>query len=334
MRKFSWFTVLACLTALCALFAAASGASGASQTKSASLIKLNVFTGSASASFADIYVAQDEGLFAKYGLQVSQLLGSSDPATELISGASQISVGTPTTAYIADAAGADIKAIYSPGSNYEAWMAPTDISGPAALKGKTIGVYSLQDLDVIYTSQMMSQYGLQPGSYTLLAVGPSNDKLAAIKAGSISAAPLYPPTNFQAASDGLHQIFDTSQLKGGALPTLDVVSEKWATKNRATVVDFLKALNAAHTWLFDPANKAAAIKIIEKHTQLPAALAAKSYTLFFSKPGVNYSKAGEWSASAVQTAEPSLIKLKLLSKNVPYASTVDLSYLNAAKAGA
>jgi NitT/TauT family transport system substrate-binding protein len=335
MRRFRWFSALAGLGVVFAFVATASLAStGALRThQTRSNTNLTVFTGSASASFADIYVAIEKGFFAKEGLNVKQLLGSLDPSTELENGAAQIAVGTPTTAFIADAAGADIKDIYSPGPNYESFVAGSNVTSPKDLAGKKIGVYSLQDLDVIYTTQMMSQNGIKNGGYTLLAVGPSNNKLAAVKAGSISAAPLYPPTNFQAESDGLHQIFDTSNLKGGALPTLVVVRESWAQKNKPTVVGYLKALNMAHTWLFDPKNKAATIKILEKHTGLPAALAAKSYTLFFSKPGVNYSKAGEWSASAVQTAEPFMVKLKMLTKSVPYASTVDLSYLKAATSG-
>ena len=280
-----------------------------------------------------MYAAMDYGFFAQHGLKVSQILGTSNPATEVISGAAPISAGTPTTAYIADAAGADIKAIYSPAANYESWLATPGITSPAQLKGKTIGVYSLQDLDVYYTEQMMSQFGVQPGSYTLLTVGPSNDKLAAMKAKSIAAAPLYPPTNFQAESDGLNQIYQTSQLKGGSLPTLYVVSSSWAQAHRSEVVNYLEALDEAHKWVFEPQNKAKVIGLLEKYTQLPANLAEKSYDLFFTHPGVNYSIAGEWNAATVQAVEPTLLKLKLISKPVPYSDTVDLSYMQAAKAG-
>jgi ABC-type nitrate/sulfonate/bicarbonate transport system substrate-binding protein len=162
------------------------------------------------------------------------------------------------------------------------------------------------------------------------AIGYSTAKLAAIKAGAVSAAPLYPPTNFAAEADGLHQIFDTSQLKGGALPTFYIVKADWAAAHRSEVVGFLKALNEAHTWLFDPANKAEAIQIITKHTQLPADQAEKSYELFFTKPGINYSKAGEWSPAAVKAVVPGLIGVKLLKASYPYSKTVDLSYLQAA----
>lgn len=307
--------------------ATASGSSGRAQ-----LTNVSINTASASAEWADIYVAQDLGLFAKQGLNVTTILATSEPGTVLLSGQADFSSGTPTTTYIDDEAGANLSAIYSPGATYVAWDAPSAIKTPADLKGKTLGVFSLQDLDVVYTTEMMNQYGVAPGSYTMRAVGYSSAKLAAIKAGAVSAAPLYPPVNFQAEADGLHQIFDTSQLKAGALPTFYIVKASWAAAHKTEVVGFLKALNQAHTWLFNPANKAKAIQIIVKHTQLPANQAAASYALFFTKPGVNYSKAGEWSASAVQAVVPGLIKVGMIKKTYPYAKTVDLSYLKAAGA--
>jgi NitT/TauT family transport system substrate-binding protein len=305
--------------------AAAGSASGRTE-----LTKLSINTASPSAEWADIYVAQTEGFFAKQGLDVTTILSTSEPGTVLLSGQAQLSTGTPTTTYIDDEAGAKLSAIYSPGPTYVAWDAPASIKTPADLKGKTLGVFSLQDLDVIYTTEMMNQYGISPSAYKMRAVGYSSAKLAAIKAGAVSAAPLYPPVNFQAETDGLHQIFDTSQLKGGAIPTFYIAKSDWAAAHRTEVVGFLKALNEAHTWLFNPANKAKAISIIAKDSQLPASQAAASYKLFFTKPGVNYSKAGEWSPSTVESIVPGLIKLKLLKHSYPYASTVDLSYLQAA----
>jgi NitT/TauT family transport system substrate-binding protein len=320
-----FYTCAVVALAATAWVAVASGSNARAQ-----LVNVRINTASASAEWADIYVAIDKGFFAQNGLHVTPILATQEPGTVLLSGQAEFSSGTPTTTYIDDSAGAKITAFYSPGATYVAWCAKGDIKTPADLKGKTLGVFSLQDLDVIYTTQMMSQYGVKPGDYTMRAVGFSSAKLAAVKAGSVAAAPLYPPTNFQAVSDGLHQIFDTSKLKGGALPTFYIVKRSWAAQHREQVVGFAKALNQAHAWLFKRANKAAAIRIIVKHTGLPAGEATKSYNLFFAHPGVNYSKAGEWKPAAVKAVVPGLIKLKLLKKPYPYAKTVDLSFLRAA----
>jgi NitT/TauT family transport system substrate-binding protein len=328
--------VLSTVAAL-GLGACSSSGSSAAPDSSAStggkLFNISVNTASASAEWADIYVAQDEGFFAKNGLNITTVLSKNEPGTALVDGEAQISTGTPTTLYIDDSAGANIKAIYSQGSTYEAWVAGSSINSPAELADKTLGVFSLQDIDVIYTNEMMSQFGVPPSKYKLLAVGESTDKLAAVRAGSIATAPLYPPTNFQAVEAGLHQIFNTSQLKAGQLPSFYIIRASYGEAHRTQVVDFLKSLNEAHNFLFNPANKSTVISIIEKHTGLTATLAEQSYNIFFTTPGLNYSKAGEWSASPTSTLGPTLIKLGLYKNPVPYSELYDLSYLNAANAG-
>jgi ABC-type nitrate/sulfonate/bicarbonate transport system substrate-binding protein len=326
-------TVAALGLAACSSSSSGTAANSSATGNSAKLFNIDVNTASASAEWADIYVAQDEGFFAKNGLQITTVLSKNEPGTALVDGEAQISTGTPTTLYIDDSAGADLKAIYSQGSTYEAWVAKPGITSPAGLAGKTLGVFSLQDIDVIYTHEMMSQFGVPASDYKLLAVGESTDKLAAVRAGSIATAPLYPPTNFQAAQAGLHQIFSTSQLKEGQLPSFYIITAAYGAAHRAQVIDFLKSLNEAHNFLFDPSNKAKVISIIESHTGLSAELAEQSYNIFFTQPGLNYSKAGEWSASPTSTLGPTLIGLGLYKKPVAYSTLYDLSYLQAADAG-
>jgi NitT/TauT family transport system substrate-binding protein len=309
-----------------------SSSSNSSAPASGQLFNISINTASASAEWADIYVAQDEGFFAKNGLSVTTVLSKNEPGTTLVDGEAQITTGTPTTLYIDDSAGANIRAIDSQGSTYEAWVAKPGINSPADLAGKTLGVFSLQDIDVIYTNEMMSQFGITAGQYKMLAVGESTDKLAAVRAGSIAAAPLYPPTNFQATEAGLHEIFNTSQLKEGQLPSFYIIQNSWGQAHRTQVIAFLKSLNEAHDFLFNPANKSTVISIIEKHTGLSADLAGQSYNVFFVTPGLNYSKAGEWNASPTSTLGPTLIKLGLYKNPVSYSELYDLSYLNAANA--
>src|SRR5262249_26188046 len=149
------------------------------------------------------YVALEKGFFKDLRIDVSLNSSSTPPGTLLLSGAVQISSGQPTFTYVPDAQGADIVAIYSPAATYEVWVAKPPIAEPRQLEGKTIGVFSLQDLDVVYTNQMMQQMGVKAGSYTLLTVGPTNNKVAAVVAGKVHAAPLYPPGNFIAKQQGL-----------------------------------------------------------------------------------------------------------------------------------
>lgn len=297
-------------------------------------VSLNWNLGTKGLSYADIYVAMDKGFFKEEQIEVALTASSTSPAKLLLAGGAHFSSGQPTFTYVPNSQGADIVAIYSPAATYEVWVAKAGITSPRQLEGKTIGVFSLQDLDVVYTRQMMEQFGLKTGAYTLLAVGPTNSKVAALTAGHVDAAPLYPPAQFVAQQQGLVQIFNTAQLKAGQVPTFYLVRRSWAEQNKATVVRVIRGLNRAHDWLFNPANKAEAIQILAKHTSVAPELVTQIYDLYFTKPGVIYSKNGEWDANVVRATGNELVTLGLLTGTPPkYESTVAPEYREQALKG-
>jgi ABC-type nitrate/sulfonate/bicarbonate transport system substrate-binding protein len=272
-------------------------------------IKINVtFRG---ALYTDIYVAIAKGLFEQEGL-TPELMASpmSNPPVLLMTGAANVITGWPGMLYIANAQGADMAGIYSAAGVYEAWIAPPSISSPQQLGGAVIGVFTLQDLDVIYTHRMMRKFGFTPGQYTLVAAGASMDKLAAVKAEKVKAAPVYPPANFAAVKDGLRQIYDTLMLDE-QVPSLYVVSASWAARNADTVVRFCRALNRAHDWLFNPANADEAVRVMVEYTKLSSELAQESYRLFFGRPGA-YTKRGEWTRQQFENLAADLVQTKLI----------------------
>ena len=296
-------------------------------------MSLNWNVGTKGIQYADIYVAIEKGFFSEKQITVSLTSSSTPTGTLLLSGAAQISSGQPTFTYVPNSQGADLVAIYSPAATYEVWIAKPPITDPKQLEGKIIGVFSLQDLDVVYTKQLMDENGLKPGSYTLFAAGATNNKLAAVVAGQVAAAPLYPPANFVAKQQGLVEIFNTSQLKFGQVPTFYEVRRSWASQHPVAVVNVIRALNKAHNWLFDRANRAEAIQILVKNTSVAADIAEMSYDLFFTTPGKIYSKNGEWDANVVKKVGDELVTLGLLTAPPPtYESTVAPEYRDKALA--
>ena len=319
------------------LVGARDGTASSSSTappRSVEALTVNWNLGTKGIQYADIYAAIEKGLFKEQQIEVALTASSNSPGTLLISGAAQISSGQPTVTYVADAQGADLVAIYSPASTFEVWVAKPGVAGPRQLAGKTIGVFSLQDLDVVYTRQMMQQVGLKPASYTLLATGPTNNKLAAVVAGHVDAAPLYPPANFVAQQQGLVEIFNTPQLTFGQVPTFYVVRRGWAEQHKVGVINLIRALNKAHDWLFNPANKPQVIEILAKYTAMAPELVAKSYDLYFTKAGTIYSKNGEWDPQVVKKTGDELVTLGLLSAPPPkYEATVAPEYREQALKG-
>jgi ABC-type nitrate/sulfonate/bicarbonate transport system substrate-binding protein len=286
-----------------------------------------------SALYSDIFVALARGFFEGEGI-AAELMGSqiANPAVLLVSGTANVVTGSPAVLYVVNAQGADMAAIYSPAGVYEAWLAQPDVTSPKQLGGATLGVFALQDLDVIYTHRMMQKHGFAPGQYTLVAAGASMDKVAAVKAGKVKAAPVYPPANFLAVKDGLNEIFDTLALEE-QVPSVYIVSAAWAAKNADAAVGFCRGLNRAHAWLLDPANEAEAVRIMVEYTKLSPEAALASYRLFFRRPGA-YTRKGEWTRQQFENTANDMVKFKLLDgKPVAYEKVVASEYREKAERG-
>jgi ABC-type nitrate/sulfonate/bicarbonate transport system substrate-binding protein len=271
-----------------------------------------------SALYADMYVGIAKGFFADEGVALEMLSSPMpNPPVLLLTGAANVISGWPGLIYVGNAQGADMGAIYSAGGVYEAWVASPEVTAPEQLAGSQLGVFTLIDLDVIYTHRMMQKLGIRPDQYTLVAAGISPEKVAAIKAGKVKAAPIYPPANFLAVNDGLTQVYDTLAL-GEQVPSTYIVSAAWAENNADTVVKMIRGLNKAHDWLLDPANEAEAISILIEYTQLQEDVARQTYVLYFQTPGA-YSKSGEWTREQFENAGADAFTYGLLdSPPLPY----------------
>ncbi len=326
-RRYSVIGLVLCVAVLGGVWGGITGSPSPVLADSLEAITLNWNVGTKGIQYADIYVAIEKGFFKDLQIDVSLTSSSTPTGTLLLSGAVQISSGQPTFTYVPNAQGADLVAVYSPAATYEVWVAKPPLREPKQLEGKTIGVFSRQDLDVVYTNQMMEQVGIKSGSYTLLAAGATNNKLAAVMAGHVDAAPLYPPANFVAQRQGLVEIFNTTQLKFGQVPTFYQVRRSWAQQHKIAVVNLIRALNKAHDWLFNAANKPEGIQILAKYTSVSTDLVQQTYDLYFAKPGVIYSRNGEWNADVVKKVGNELVTLGLLTAPPPaYESTVAPEY--------
>ena len=297
-------------------------------------VELTIGTGFNGVQYADIYVAIEEGFFAEENLDVDFLASNTPTGTAILSGETQINSGQPATTYIPNAQGADLVAIYSPSATFETWVAKDPISSVADLAGTTMGVFNLQDLDVIYTQWMFEQNGLSIDDIDLVASGGTGDKFAAVLANAVDSAPLYAPANFLADDEGLNLIFDTRDLDVGQVPTFYVVRASWAEENRETTIGFIRALNKAHEFLFDSANKPAAVQHMAKYTGVEVPLVELAYDLYFTNPGELYSLSGEWDRGIVELMADKLFEIGLLDEPpIPYESTVAEEYREAALGG-
>ena len=150
------------------LFLVFLGLSGAASVSSAAqpLTKVVMTTGSFSEREAAMYVAQDQGLFRRYGLDLTFVHVRSGPIgmAALASGETQLHEGSVTGAVLGSAAeGTDL--VFVAGMINKLIgniMASPKIKSPSDLKGKVIGVTSASGGSWMFTTLALEYWGWTP----------------------------------------------------------------------------------------------------------------------------------------------------------------------------
>lgn len=85
-------------------------------------------------------------------------------------------------------------------------MTRPEIKQMSDLKGKRIGVSGIGGASDIGVRAMLSTNGVHPREVTIIAIGPTDARLIALKAGAIDATPLISPRDFQAEALGFRTL--------------------------------------------------------------------------------------------------------------------------------
>ena len=221
------------------------------------------------ASQSPLWVAQDRGFYAKYGLEVDLLYISSGSLNvqALVGGSVQFAAGGPG-AVEARLRGIKLLIIANPlpvlASNL---ISQPEIKTIADLKGKIGGISrfgSSTDQGIQY---LFRKNGLNIDTdLKLLQFGGDANRLAALKIGRAHYTFLGAAASEQAKTQGF-RILATAQQMAIPFPwTASVVSESWLGANREVAYRYVKALTEA-IW-FMKRNRAESERIIAKYMKI------------------------------------------------------------------
>jgi NitT/TauT family transport system substrate-binding protein len=192
-----------------------------------------------------LWSAADGSYFTKSNLDVSvQLIDSAKGIPALLSGQTNIAVIGGSNALSAAVSGADLDvvAVLAPVYPYQL-MVPASVSGADQLRGKRLGVSAIGSSSDIATRVALRKLGLDPTrDVTIVAVGSSQNRIAAMYSGAIQGSVNQPPDTVAMKARGFHSILD---LAAARLPTANtgvVVQRSWASTHKAVVQRFIDAL--------------------------------------------------------------------------------------------
>lgn len=240
----------------------------------APLTKVVMTTGSLSEREGALYIAQDQGLFRKYGLDVNLVQVRNGPVgmSALSSGESLLHWGSVSGANLgAIAEGADL--VFAAGFINKltgTFVANPKIKTPAELKNKSLGVNSLSGGAWIFTMLTLDYWGLQPerDKIQLRALGDNSVVSQALLAGNVDAAYLGYTFSKMVQSKGFRMLADLEKLPIPYQGSGIITRRSAIASSAATLENALRALLEAVAFIRNPENKSQVVKSLAKGLRL------------------------------------------------------------------
>jgi NitT/TauT family transport system substrate-binding protein len=230
------------------------------------------------------YIGIEKGLFAEAGITLDLIYvpTASGLVQQLSAGSldivADVGVVEPIHA-VEKGAPVALLRIIGQVSPYE-MLAKPGIASIKDLKGKTICIGGLLDINRIYLERIMQANGLHDGDYDIIVVGNTAGRFAALKSGAVDATMLTPPANFFAEDAGFRNVgMILDYAKDLPFSAMDV-SLAYAGKHRDTLAKLLAIIDKSVAWFNDDSHREEAIDILAKEMKSKRDPVARSYDYF------------------------------------------------------
>lgn len=243
-------------------------------------LRLNIGTASVSSSALSLWLAQEQGIFAKHGIEAQVILVRGGPTlvASMVAGEIQLAFTSGVSVLGAAAQGIDVKMLSSISSRV-GWklLAHQQIKRAQDLRGKRLGVQSIVGSTWMYSMLALEVLGLDPkrDNITFIQTGDPLTTAHALEAGRIDGAALEPALSRRLAAKGFSVLTDLSQTNA-SFPGLGLgVTRNYLDQQPATIERVVTALTESLIFVQLPANKPIVLKSMMKNLRLTDPQAAE-----------------------------------------------------------
>jgi NitT/TauT family transport system substrate-binding protein len=231
------------------------------------------------------HLAKEIGLFNKAGLDVEivYIPGGSTVVQAMMAGEVQFGRGSATEVVSAHMAGFPLKILTALINKFVySFVTPPTISKPQDLKGKAVAISRFGSGSDFITRMALKSWGLEPTKdVTILQIGNSPERLAAIAGGKVYGSILSLSQTPRAKKLGLRVLADLSQIDAeypqGVLYVSSSLIEKRPDLIRSFLTAYLEGIRQFKT------NKPAAYSVIAKNSGLKDRAEIEEYHSILSK---------------------------------------------------
>ncbi len=232
-------------------------------------MKVRVNWSAIAAGQSGIWIAHDEGLFKKNGLDVELLHipSSSLIIQTILAGEVAISYVDGRNTIQSNLTGSDVVLIAGVTNRFPfTFMARPEFKRVSDLRGKRIGVTRVGSSTHTVTLYVLNQAGLKPGDYEIVPLGEVPNILIALAAGRIDAGPLSSPTTIRGRKAGLVDLA-TPAKDGPEYVSIAVGATRAYIRSNPEIVRRFMRAYAEAVHLFK-SNKPIALKALQKYTRV------------------------------------------------------------------
>ena len=259
-----WIVLMVLVGYLCTLVSANSFA--------AEPTKLLIAHGAISNNVAPLWIAQEQGIFRKYGIEAELVFIIAGRAMQAML-AGQVPVGLVGATHVVNAntGGGDFVMILGLQNSLDyLFIARPNIKSAEELKGKKVAIGTPSGSASLATYVALDYLGLNPrrDQIVLLGIGGVPERLGALRSGSVEATSLSPEFGQVVVSEGYRVLLNTTKENVPFQSAGMVVPRSMLKTNPQLVENIAKATIEGVAFVHKPANKEIVLKSLAGNLRL------------------------------------------------------------------
>jgi len=273
-----------------------------------------------------VLIAQEKGFFARDGIQ-PRSIRTDRAMMGLVAGSFELINGGTFAAMSAAEKGVNLVLAYvlcNRPPEYLVLRKPLTML--RELEGETIGVFQVPSTVHLLVKRHLQRSGLDLKKITFRATGGSRERLASLLAGQTAATLLSAPHAFRAQEGGLKIISSPADWEQTPW-TIIAFRRPWAEANSSIAAKYLRAIQQATLWLYNPANFDDARRTLTSLSRLDDSIIRWSLKSVLDSKLYNLNKP---ELSDFKNLEAWLLSESLLTKPSNLASLIDTQYYDQA----
>lgn len=225
---------------------------------------------SISGSMLPVWIAKDEGIYDKYGLdaELIYIAGAVKVAEALLAGEVDVGATGASSAMGPGLEGADLVMVGSWTSKLAfSAVVGSNVQSVADLRGKRFGTVRRGSNSEIWATAVMGKFGLEvERDFTISPIGGQPEQVAALQNGAIDVAVLVPPTNLRARKLGFQELLSAREYGLEFANVGPVISRRYLRDRPDAVDHFLRASAEAVAMLYNEPETALAV--LSRYTRI------------------------------------------------------------------